>query len=119
MLPERSSEAEDAFLDEWRASEDTEGLIAAITAAVEGRRPQLAARLVGLLDAHTDVPDDEAIARARRAAALLMLPRQRPGAFEELQAAWIIARRVKMRWIKRRMRGGSRRPSRSPYPRRR
>ena len=48
MLPDRSIEAEDAFLLEM-ASAAPELVQEAISAALEQRRPQLAARLVGVL----------------------------------------------------------------------
>lgn len=67
-LPERSHEAEDAFVARFRDGQDEAGLEEAIAAAVEARRPLLAARLVGLLD-------DEAgpeLERACRAAALVL-----------------------------------------------
>ena len=117
MLPDRSKEAEDAYLIGWQSSEDTDGLLEAITAAVEARRPQLAARLVGLLDQHIEVPTGSPVARARQAAALLMLPQARVDeVFLDLEAAWILSRRLHMQRIKRRMRGD---PRRTPGSRRR
>ena len=104
MLPERNQQAEDAFLNQWRDSDETDGLIAAITEAIESRRPQLAARLVNLLDEHVEVEEGSALARAQRASRMMMLAEPAPLAFEELQAAWILARRMRLRRITRRMR---------------
>lgn len=109
-LPSRKREDEDAFLEGWRDSDDTDGLIEVISAAIEARRPQLAARLVGLLDGHVEVEPGSPVDAARRAAQMLMLPTARPDDFVSLQAAWIMARKLRMRRIKRRMRGGPRRP---------
>ncbi len=67
LLPERTAEAEEAFLHRFRQGEQ-DGLDEAVAAALESRRPQLAARLVGLLD-HDDSPELE---RARRAAAFVL-----------------------------------------------
>ena len=122
MLPERTPEAEDRYLKRWQDSDDTDGLIASITASVEAKRPQLAARLVGLLDEHVEVDPRSPVARARRAAKLLMLPQATPQHFAELQAAWLVARRLRMRRITRRMRpkkkDGGHRSSRSSRYRR-
>jgi hypothetical protein len=104
MLPERNRQAEDAFLERWRDFDDTEALIAVITEAIEGRRPQLAARLVSLLDEQVEVEPGSALERASRAGRMLMLPEPSPEAFQELQAAWILARRMRIRRITRRMR---------------
>lgn len=109
-LPERNKQSEDTFLAQWRDSDDTDGLIEVITAAIESRRPQLAARLVGLLGEHIEVETGSPIDQARRAARMLMLPSAKAEVFVELQAAWILARRMRMRRIKRRMRGGTKRP---------
>ena len=104
MLPERTPQAEDSYLADWRDSQDTDGLINAVTEAIEGRRPQLAARLVNLLDDHIEVEPGSAIDRARRASRLLMLKGAAPETFEELEAAWILARRMRVRRITQRMR---------------
>ena len=109
-LPERSKQGENAFLDQWRDSDDTDGLLEVISAAIEARRPQLAARLVGLISEHVEVEPDSPIDQARRAAKMLMLPSAKKEAFIELRAAWLLARRMRMRRIKRRMRGGNKRP---------
>jgi len=109
-LPERSRDSEERFLATWRDSDDTDGLIEAISAAVEARRPQLAARLVGLLGEQVEVEAGSPVDQARKAARMLMLPTASAADFIALQSAWIIARKLRMRRIKRRMRGGRRVP---------
>lgn len=69
MLPPSTSVEEDAFVAGLLTA-DAERLADAVREAVEARRLGLAARLVGLLDAELD--DDPVIARARRAAALVV-----------------------------------------------
>ena len=65
-LPERTTDAEDAFVRRWGASDDTDGLIAVTEAAMAARRPMLAARLVGLLEDHVEIEPGSALDRARR-----------------------------------------------------
>jgi len=118
MLPERSSKAEDGFVRTWTVSEDTDGLIEAIQAAMDAKRPQLAARLVGLLSEHIDIPEGSALARAQAAAKLLLFDNTtRDAAFDDFVSAWRAARRSKMKRVKRRMReavhGNTRRRSRT------
>ena len=114
MLPERNQTAEDAFLNRWRESDDTHGLIDVITASIEQKRPQLAARLVCLLDEHVEVEPGSALERARHAGRMMMLTKPKPDAFEELQAAWILARRMRVRRITRRMRSQKNTRGRTP-----
>ncbi len=114
-LPERQPDAEDAFVDAWARSDDTDTLVATITAAMDDRRPQLAARLVGLLHEHVEIEQGSALDRARRAAKLLLHQRDlqvecwRSNA-EELDEAWRAARRSRMMRVTRRMRARSREP---------
>lgn len=115
-LPPRDREAEDAYVAKWRDLDQPEQLMDVISAAIDARRPQLAARLVGLLGEQIDVPPDSPIAHAQKAARLLMLPDNEPAVFSELQSAWLLARKTRMRRIKRRMRGN---PTRPRSPRRR
>jgi hypothetical protein len=73
--PARDPASEDDFVARWRsASEGDDGgeLLALVIAAVEAKRPTLAARLVGLLE--LDEGDDlhPAVLRAQRAASLLL-----------------------------------------------
>jgi len=114
MLPERNRQAEDAYLAHWRSSDDMEGLIAAVTAAIEGRRPQLAARLVNLLDEQVEIEPGSALERATRASRMMMHSESTPAAFQELESAWILARRMRIRRITRRMRAGKSLRGRTP-----
>lgn len=71
MLPDRTAEAEDAFIVSLEtAPADT--IIPLVTEAVAANRPMLAARLVGLIP-ETAAPSDPAVSRARRASHLLLV----------------------------------------------
>lgn len=104
MLPKRNQADEDAFLNQWRKSDDTDGLISAITESIEQKRPQLAARLVCLLDDHVEFEAGSALSRARHAGRMMMLKQPEPEAFEVLETNWAVARRMRIRRITRRMR---------------
>lgn len=119
MLPERNQQAEDSYLERWRSSDDTKGLIAAVTEAIEGRRPQLAARLVNLLDEQVEIEPGSALERASRASRMMMLSESTPADFHELETAWILARRMRVRRITRRMRAGKSLRGRTPRKSRR
>lgn len=114
-LPERTEEAEDALVQEWRASDDSEGLIALISTAIDARRPRLAARLVGLLGDHVEIEPGSALARAQQAARLFLLDKNTPedNSWSDLEDAWTEARRGRLFRMKlrqrRRMEGDSRR----------
>ncbi|RME21241.1 MAG: hypothetical protein D6798_18640 [Deltaproteobacteria bacterium] len=115
-LPDRTPEAEDAFVDAWSRADDTATLVATITAAMDARRPQLAARLVGLLDDHVEIPEGSALDRARRAARLLLHHRDLESAAlapyaDELAEAWRAARRGRMTRTLRRMRARAQEPA--------
>ena len=73
-LPGRDPADEDAFVDRWRCAEapDQDDLLDVVIAAVEAKRPGLAARLVGLLELDPEAPTHPAVARAQRAAAMLL-----------------------------------------------
>jgi hypothetical protein len=109
-LPGRKPGDEDVFLASWRGRDDPEALIEVISAAIEARRPQLAARLVGLLGEQVEIEPGSPVEQARRAAQMLMLPTSSPNDFAALQSAWQLARKLRIRRIKRRMRGGPRVP---------
>ncbi len=116
-LPPRESALEDAFVEDFRDGGDTDALIAAITEALEERRPRLAARLVGLLDRHVEIEPGSAVERARRAAQLIVVRRNEgfQQAWDDLEDAWKRARQRRMRRIRARQRrtlGG-----RTPRPR--
>lgn len=106
-LPERTRDAEDAFVQHWAASDDDAGLVEVVGYAIDARRPRLAARLVGLL-ADDAVPPEavEAVAKARKAADLLLLDGSDApdGTWSELEEAWSALRKRRMRRIKRRQR---------------
>ncbi len=102
-LPPRDPAAEDAWI-QGLADASPEALIAAVRAAVEARRPVLAARVVGLLDPDA-AADDPAVARARRAAELLCLPgADHVAARAELDEVLALLRARRMRRIKARHR---------------
>ena len=111
-LPERTREAEDAYLDAWRASEDTGALLEVIDHAMAERRPMLAARLVGLLEGRVPIPPGSAAEHAQRAARFLLHSARDEqgewsvvdGAFEDLEAAWAEVRSDRMRRIRARQR---------------
>ena len=70
-LPGRSRADEDAFVEALHEAPGP-AIEAAVRAAVRGRRPRLAARLVGLLGEGVD-PGDAELARALKAAEFLCL----------------------------------------------
>ena len=121
VLPSRDRLQEDRFVAAWRLAADEEGalLVNMVTAAVEARRPMLAARLVGLLD-DGDEAGGPAVQRARSAARLLLRTPDRvdPVVLEEFMASWRRSRKVYMDRIRRRhrARAGQKRPR---QPRRR
>ncbi len=105
-LPERTTEAEDAFVTAHAEAEDTEALVTAIQAAMAARRPRLAGRLVGLLEESVEIEAGSELARAQQAAALLLhqdLPPEHVS-WSELEDAWSRVRARRMKRIKRRMR---------------
>ncbi|MCO4744797.1 MAG: hypothetical protein KC912_08410 [Proteobacteria bacterium] len=112
MLPDRSRAAEDAFVTQWGASDDTEALLEVIDLAVAERRPMLAARLVGLLDGRVEIPEGSAAHRAQGAARFLVVSAREvrgewsveDAAFEDLEAAWSEVRRGRMDRIRARQR---------------
>lgn len=105
-LPERTEDAEDAFVREWSESDDTDGLMAVIEDAMAATRPKLAARLVNLLGDHVEIEPGSALERAQRAATLFLSHRGRPedNSWSELQDAWTDARKSRMRRIRQRQR---------------
>lgn len=108
-LPDRTPEAEDAFLAAWRDEPDPAVLPEVIGAALTHRRPQLAARLVSLLS-DTDCEGDPVLSRARSAARLLLVAADPTGpALNAFTAAWTPAR---SRWMAR----ARRRQRREPGP---
>lgn len=120
VLPSRDRLAEERFVAAWRLTSDEEAtlLIDMVNAAVEARRPMLAARLVGLV-ADELAGDDPSIQRARSAARLLLRAPDRvaPDLLEDFMHAWRRGRKVYMDRVRRRHRTrqgekGPRRPRR-------
>ncbi len=105
-LPERGRAAEDTFVAALADSGDVEALIDRIGEALEARRPQLAARLVGLLPEDLDPEPGSPLEAARRAARFLLLDpgAERARGWSELEDAWAELRQKRMSRIKRRMR---------------
>ncbi|MCB9779369.1 MAG: hypothetical protein H6742_12455 [Alphaproteobacteria bacterium] len=126
-LPPPERAAEDEFVQAQARRDDVDALVALITAAVDGKRPQLAARLVGLLDGRVEIEAGSALARAQSAARMLLIAREpvtvpEHPAFQDLDEAWRIARRGRMQRITQRMRDRSHADgpvSTGPSPRRR
>lgn len=91
-LPARDPAAENAFVAAWSADPDPGVLPDVVGAALDARRPRLAARLVNLLDDGV-VDGDPNLERARRAARLLLLEGpSSDAALAEFSAAWESAR---------------------------
>lgn len=103
-LPPRTRTDEDAWVAGWAASDDLDGLVEAVATAIEARRPQLAARLVGLVPKGAELDDPAPVESARRAAQMLLIDPSGEAAWCELEDAWTALRRERMRRIKRRQR---------------
>jgi len=121
VLPARDRLSEDRFVAAWRLASEDDGplLVDLVTAAVDARRPMLAARLVGLLG-DDEAAEEPAVVRARAAARLLLRTPDRvdPEVLEDFMAAWRRGRKVYMDRVRRRHRArqGQKRPR---QPRRR
>lgn len=120
-LPDRSLEAEDAYVGEWAARSDRDGLFEAIEAAMADHRPRLAARLVNLLDDDVDIEPGSPIERARRAARMVLVDDlnktvvDEDESFAEFADAWAVLVRRRIERARRRHRrhvGGSYDPDR-------
>lgn len=105
-LPARRPEAEDAFVEAWLDSDDTDGLVEVVGLAIEARRPTLAGRLFQLLDDRIDPEPGSPLERAARAARMLLFQKTTPEdhSWSELDDAWAAARRARVRRIKQRWR---------------
>lgn len=100
MLPDPLAEADwiEAAIEGGQ-----DGIIAGIEAAMDGRRPRLAAKLVAFLEPDPD--ESDLVARARKAASLLLM--QGGPAFEaeqELELAWALFRRRARARVRERLR---------------
>jgi len=104
-LPPPRPEEEDAFISALSEADDVEGLVEHISAAMAARRPQLAARLVGLLDGRVEVQPGTPLARAQVAARLLLVATAAATSplFDDLDSAWRQARSAQIRRITARM----------------
>lgn len=103
-LPPPNPAQEDAFLDALRQAEHEE-VLAAVEEAMRAGRPQLAARIVGLLP-RSMAADQPAVARARKAARMFLmasLDRRGPiiaeleAAVADLKADWVQRARARQR----------------------
>lgn len=95
-LPAPEEAAEDAFVVDTEARGDLGLIQARVGAALDARRPRLAARLANLIsDAALEALDDPALRRARAAARLLLVAAAAPqgGDWAEFEEAWALARR--------------------------
>lgn len=104
QLPDRNDAAEDAFVQQWMASDDVDMLSQLISDAMEDRRPRLAARLVQLLPDHVEVEPGGALERAQRAARLLVVDSKNVELFNALDEAWREVRKKRMRRMLKRQR---------------
>lgn len=113
-LPARTRPAEDAFVEAWLAEDDPDLIAEVVEVAVQARRMQLAARLVGLLGDKAYVEPGSDLERAQKAAALLLMSKETPEerSWSVFEDAWSSVRRRRMKRIKARMRDSiSGRPS--------
>lgn len=97
-LPPPTPAEEDAYLDSLRAAEH-EDVLAAVQEAMGAGRPQLAARMVGLLP-RSMAKDNPAVARARKAARMFLMASldRRGPIIAELEAA---VRALRADWVQR------------------
>ena len=111
-LPPRGAAEEDAFV--WGLLEDApnDDIAALVGDALEAGRPQLAARLVGLLSEDMEDPD---LDRARAAARLVVQGAGTP-AGSELDAAWRRRRERRLTWRSRLTEPWSRANPLDPFP---
>lgn len=116
MLPPRDHAAEDRFVADYQDENDQQRIIA-IEAAIEAKRPSLAARILTLLDNPITQSDSDALQVAKRAANLFLHTKSHDDVLaEQLYHAWANIRRGRVRGIKARSRN---RNSAKPNPRQR
>ncbi|MFT6144457.1 MAG: hypothetical protein ACJAZO_001867 [Myxococcota bacterium] len=105
-LPERNAHAEDVFVDELSNGDDIVALETAITDCLDARRPQLAARLVGLLDERVEIEPGSALHRAQQAATFFLFNKPTPAdnswsalddAWREVRSKMVLRARKRMR----------------------
>lgn len=105
-LPPRNDDAENAFVNAWLESGDTDALVELVGRAIEERRPLLAGRLFQLVDEQIDPEPGSALDRAAKAARMLLFRKTTPEdhSWSELEDAWTMARKGRVRRIKQRWR---------------
>ncbi len=105
-LPARTRDAEDAFVAAWISVDDPDAIAEMVEIAMDARRVQLAARLVGLLGDKAFVEPGSDLERAQKAAALFVMNAATPEeqSWSEFEDAWAAVRRRRMKRIKARMR---------------
>jgi hypothetical protein len=105
-LPARTQPAEDAFVAAWLSVDDPDEIAEMVETAVQARRMQLAARLVGLLGDKAFVEPGSDLEKAQRAAALFLMNKETPEdrSWSVFEDAWGDVRRRRMKRIKARMR---------------
>jgi hypothetical protein len=94
VLPPRGAAEEDAFVWGLLADARPDDVAALVGEALEAGRPQLAARLVGLLPEDVQDPD---LDRGRAAARLVVQGAEAPGD-SELDSAWRWLRERRLSW---------------------
>ena len=106
QLPERSTEAEDAFVLTMGEGDDLAALEDAITRALDAKRPLLAARLIGFLEEHVDIEPGSALHRAQQAARFIVVNKPTPAdnSWSALDDAWRSTRRRMVRRAQQRQR---------------
>lgn len=97
-LPARTAAAEEAFVRAIRdtADVDPERVAELVTAAMDARRPRLAARLVQLLPDWVEIAPGSALDRAEKAARLLVLNASDVELYNAFDEAWREVRRKRM-----------------------
>ncbi len=105
-LPARTRDAEDAFVAEWLEVDDPDAIAEMVEIAMDARRVQLAARLVGLLGDKAYIEPGSDLERAQKAAALFVMHKPTPEdrSWSEFEDAWSVVRSRRMKRIKARMR---------------
>ena len=106
-LPPRTRAAEDAFVAEWLSVDDPDAIAEMVEVAMQARRVQLAARLVGLLGDKAYVEPGSDLERAQKAAAWFVMHKPTPeeSSWSAFEDAWSAVRSRRMERIKARMRG--------------
>lgn len=110
-LPSLSRDDEEAWVAAWASSDDTDGLVEAITLALDERRPLLAARLFQYLEDHVEIEPGSPLERARTASRLILVNTETvlpTSVWVEMEDAWKSCRKSRMRRILARQRAARR-----------